>query len=247
MTDSPPIEPPPIDPADEPDLQAAEYVLGALPPHQARALEALALNDPAVAASIAAWERRLAPLADLAVPTPPPLLLWRRLALATGIDSVIQPPVPSRAGPSGAGRRGAWRSAGLWRATTAGAMAIAAGLAFLLFTAPVRGPEPLIAALSPYGGPGATFLVRVGADGAATVVAVGDTAVPQGKSLELWALTAGATAPVSMGLLPERGRAQLTVPAQAGTQLLVSQEPVGGSVSKQPTGPVVFAGKLTGI
>ena len=83
-------------PADEQDLQAAEYVLGALPPHQARALEALAMSDAALADRIAAWERRLAPLADLVVPSPPPPLLWQRLALATGIDSVIQPMVADR-------------------------------------------------------------------------------------------------------------------------------------------------------
>ena len=221
------------------DLHAAEYVLGVLPANQARVLEALAMNDPSVAASIAAWENRLAPLADLVPQAAPPPILWRRLALATGIDSVIQPSVPVR--------RDAGRSAGRWRAVAVGFMAVAASLAFLLYTKSIAGPEPLIAALSPYGGPGATFLVRVGADGAATVVAVGDTNVPQGKTLELWAVTAGATAPVSMGLLPPNGRTLLTVPAQPGTQLLVSQEPAGGSPTKQPTGPVVYAGKLTGI
>ena len=223
----------PTDPFDEQDLQAAEYVLGALPPNQARALEALALNDPAVSASIAAWEMRLAPLADLVPPVAPPPVLWRRLALATGIDSVIQAP-PAR------------RGTGFWRAATVGAMAIAASLAFLLYTKPVAGPEPLIAALSPYGQPGATFLVRVGPDGAASIIAVANTNVPQGRSLELWAVAAGG-APVSMGLLPESGRAKLSIPVAPGTQLLVSQEPAGGSPTKQPTGPVVYAGQLTGI
>lgn len=226
------------DPFDEQDMQAAEYVLGALPPNQARALEALAMNDAAVSASITAWEMRLAPLVNLVEPVAPPPVLWRRLALATGIDSVIQAPPP---------RRGAWRSAGLWRATTVGAMAIAASLAFLLYTKPITGPEPLVAALSPYGQPGATFLVRVGPNGVATVVAVANTNVPQGRSLELWAVAAGATAPVSMGLLPESGRAQLSLKVAPGTQLLVSQEPAGGSPTKQPTGPVVYAGQLTGI
>lgn len=221
------------------DLHAAEYVLGVLPVNQARMLEALALNDDSVAASIAAWETRLAPLADLVPRAAPPPLLWRRLAMATGIDSVILPPVPAR--------RQTRRSAGRWRAVALGSMAIAASLAVLLYTKTLAGPEPLIAALSPYGGPGATFLVRVGADGAATVTAVGDTNLPQGKSLELWAVTAGSTVPVSMGLLPANGRATLTVPAQSGTQLLVSQEPDGGSPTKQPTGPVVYAGTLTKI
>ncbi len=228
------------DPApDDRDLQAAEYVLGALPPNQARALQALAMSDVSVASSIAAWEARLAPLADLVPPRAPPAMLWRRLALATGIESVIQAPPQGR---SAAGR--VWRSPGLWRAMTVGSMAVAASLAFLLYVAK---PEPLTAVLAPGSAPGGTFLVRVGPDGAATVVALGDISVPQGRALELWAVAAGAAAPVSMGLLPPAGRVRLNIPLPAGTQLLVSQEQAGGSPTKQPTSTPIFAGRLTGI
>lgn len=226
-----------LNPQDEQDLHAAEYVIGLLPPHQARALEALALNDSTVAASVAAWERRLAPLADVVDPVTPPPVLWRRLALAAGIDSVIQPEISARSQFP--------RGLAVWKGLTAGSLAIAAALAYLLLVKPPV-PAPLIAALTPYNSPGATFLIRVGPDGAATVVAVGDTNVPQGRALELWAVT-GTAAPVSLGLLPDNGRKPLTISAPAGTQLLVSQEPVGGSTTKAPTGPVVYAGKLTGI
>lgn len=232
-----------VSPADELDLQAAEYVLGTLTPAEARALEALALTDPAVAAGLAAWEDRLSPLAALVDPVSPPPMLWRRLALATGLEPIIHAPMLPR---RSAAKR-AWRSAGVWRGMTAGATAIAACLAILLLTRPAAGPEPLVAALTPYNQPGATFLVRVGADGLATVVAVADTNVPAGRSLELWSLPTGATVPVSMGLLPSSGRARLPLPMPPGTQLLVSQEPAGGSPTKLPTGPVVLAGKLTGI
>lgn len=223
---------------DDLDIQAAEYALGVLDPAEARAVESLSFENPALANSIAAWEARLAPLVNLVEPVPPPPALWRRLALATGIDSVIQP-APRRASR-------AWRSAALWRATTAGAMAIAASLAFLLYTTPAN-QAPLIAALVPSGMQGATFLVRVGPDGAATVSAVGDPVVPQGRSLELWALKAGATVPVSMGLLPAQGRGRLVIQQPQDTQLLVSQEPAGGSPTHLPTGPVVYSGRLTGI
>ena len=217
------------------DLRAAEYALGVLDPAEARALEALSFDNPALATSIADWEARLAPLVGVLTPLPPPAVLWQRLALATGIESVIQP---------AARRGGGWRGAGLWRATTAGALAVAASLAFLLYTAPVQ-TNPLIAALVPSGVQGATFLVRVGPDGKASVAAVGDPAVPQGRSLELWALKAGV--PVSIGLLPSAGRGQLTIDQPADTQLLVTQEAAGGSRTRQPTLPVIYAGKLTGI
>lgn len=219
-------------PSDEPDMLAAEYVIGLLPATDARVLEAQARQDPALAASIAAWELRMSPLAGAVEPVTPPPVLWQRLALAVGIDSVIQPIAP--------GRR-ASRGGAVWKGISFGSLALAAGMAWLVFV-----NQPLVAALSPYGSPGATFLVRVGPGGTATVVAVGSLDVPQGRALELWAVN-GTAAPVSMGLLPDSGRKTLSIPQGAGTQLLVSQEPAGGSPTKAPTGPVVYAGTLTGI
>ena len=102
-----------------------------------------------------------------------------------------------------------------------------------------------LAALSPAGTPGATFLVRISENGAAVVIAA---TVPQqvpGRALELWALASGAAAPTSLGLLPTGGSAILRVPARAGTQLLVSDEPAGGSPTGQPTGPVRYQGTIT--
>jgi len=247
MSGSGPVNPDsglPDDLPDDLDIRAAEYALGVLDDAEARALEALSFNDPAVANSIAAWEARLAPLAEVVPPLTPPPVLWQRLALATGIESVIRP-VPASDKRPGGGR--VWRGAALWRATTAGALAIAASLAFLLYTETATTPVPLVAALVPSGMQGATFLVRVAPDGSATVAAVGDPAVPQGRSLQLWALKPDATVPVSMGLLPSGGRGRLTIQEPAETRLLVSQEPAGGSPTKLPTGPVVYSGRLTGL
>lgn len=229
-----------VDPgADDPDLAAAEYVLGTLPPDQARAVEALALADPAVAASVLWWQQRLAPLADAVAPAPPPPELWRRLALATGIEG--QRVRRERTAPW----RRAWDSLDLWRSATFGAMAAAAALGFVLLR-PAPGPLPeFLAALSPVGTPGATFIVRIGADGAAVIVAASLPDRPAERALELWALPAGASIPVSLGVLPRDGRARFQAPARTGTQLLLSDEPLGGSPTGQPTGPVVYQGAVT--
>ncbi len=76
---------------DDRDLDVAEYGLGVLLPEQGRAFEALVLADSAVAASLRAWETRLAPLTGAVPPVFPPRVLWCRLALATGIE-----PAPNR-------------------------------------------------------------------------------------------------------------------------------------------------------
>ena len=54
----------------------------------------------------------------------------------------------------------------------------------------------------------------------------------------------GATKPASLGVIPAEGK---VVPPgiKAGTMLLVSLEPKGGSPTGQPTGPVLYAGKLS--
>jgi len=223
------------------DLDAAEYVLGLLSPEQARAIEALAMQDPVVANSIVGWQNRLSPLAATVTPEFPPPELWQRLALATGLQKVVL----RRTVPRRNALEKLWRNLALWRGATFGAAALAAGLAFLVLTPKPLAPEPLLAALSPQGSPGAVFLVRVGERGQATVIAVGRLNIPLDRTLELWALREGAPAPVSLGLLPGGGRTLLRANVTAGTRLLVSQEPTGGSPTGAPTGPVVYAGLLT--
>lgn len=226
----------PVDDPGDPDLAAAEYVLGTLPSDQARALEALVMADPVVAASLRAWEARLAPLAAVVPPVPPPRDLWRRLALATGIEDAAR----RRPKLSFAGR--VWGNLAVWRGVSFGSALAAAALAFALLRPPASADPGLVAALSPSGAPGAAFVVRIGADGSGVIMATGLAPVVPGRSLELWALVPDAAAPVSLGVLPLDGRARLRAPARAGTQILVSNEPSGGSPTGQPTGPVLFGG-----
>ncbi len=235
-------DPPFDDPAPgDRDLDAAEYVLGLHTPDEARAMESLAMQDPAVAASIIAWQNRLSPLAVAVTPQFPPPELWQRLALATGLQKVsVRRPVPRRSA-----FEKAWRSPALWRGTTFASLALAAVLAFFVLSAPKPvAPDSLLAALAPQGTPGAVFLVRVGEGGRTTITAVGRLNIPLDRSLEMWALREGAPAPVSLGLLPGGGRTLLRANLAAGTRLLVSQEPTGGSRSGAPTGPVVYTGLL---
>ncbi|WP_348644590.1 anti-sigma factor [Methylobacterium sp. WL1] len=78
--------------------------------------------------------------------------------------------------------------------------------------------------------------------GTAQVRPVGAEA-PAGRSLELWYV--GAEGPKPLGLVGG-GATRVTLPQGASPDavLAVSVEPQGGSPSGQPTGPVVFTGKL---
>lgn len=220
---------------DEPGMLAAEYVLGSLDLAEMRDAEALLERDAGFGREVTFWQDHLAPLTSLVVPVTPPAALWSRLALATGIGGD-----PRRSRPG---------NPRLWQGTTAAALALAASFAAAAF---LPGAPPTVvpgarfaAALAPLATP-ARFLAETQPDGSIVVVSLGNAPAPQGRDFQLWELPQGATAPVSLGVLPTGQR--VIAPAQrplAQTQLLVSEEPAGGSTTGAPTGPVVFGGTLT--
>jgi anti-sigma-K factor RskA len=226
------------------DLLGGEYVLGVLDAESA-AVEQLAARDDTLALAIEQWQNRLAPLALLADPVPPPAALWPRLAAAIG--GFAEPEPEAGAAVVAFPRRSAWNSLGVWRAATAAALVLAAafaGIAFLQRPAP---PAELAAALAPANAPAPVFLAETQPDGSILVRPLSHVAVESGKDLELWALPAGATRPVSLGVLPAIGKHVPGELAKPSTQLLVSLEPQGGSPTGLPTGPVLYAGTLTRV
>ncbi len=65
-----------------------------------------------------------------------------------------------------------------------------------------------------------------------------------GRALELWLIAEGADTPVSLGILPSEQSATLDISAEhsaalAGATLAISDEPLGGSPTGQPTGAVL--------
>jgi anti-sigma-K factor RskA len=73
---------------DDPDLLAAEYVLGSLSIAEREEVELRARSDFAFAAAIAVWERRLGPLNELIAPQTPPDGIWQKVS--SRIDDVPQ-------------------------------------------------------------------------------------------------------------------------------------------------------------
>lgn len=216
------------------DLLAAEYVLGALDEASAHEIAVRAQTEPALQAAIAAWQERLEPLTLLAAPETPPASLWRRIAVSTGIVA---------AKPSAGALVRAWRSVVLWRFAAASGFALAAALAGFVFLR--MPPDRLVAALVPAGSAAAAFLAELQPDGSLRLVALEPVPVAQDKDLELWALPAGASHPIPLGVLPASGSRLAPPNVPAGqTKLLVSLEPRGGSPTGLPTGPVLFAGTL---
>ena len=209
---------------------AGEYVIGVLDAAGAAEAERRIAADPAFAAEVLEWERNLMPMTSLVAPVAPPADLWDRIE--TSIGRPAAPVKPAAANDNGRG---------LWRATAFAAMAVAAGLVAFVFLRPP--PPPVVAVMLPYKDAVPVLVAIAQPSGAYLIRETSAIPVAADRDLELWAMKAGATKPESLGVIPPAGRQVAGVPE--GTTLLVSMEPKGGSPTGQPTGPVVYAGKLT--
>lgn len=220
--------------ADDPDLRAAEYVLGTLDARERAVIEGEAARDPVVQARIRAWEQRLNPLAEtVGAQTPPPRV---RAAVLRALPNPGYADAREIDGLRVRLRR--------WRIAAGGAGLLAAGLALFLAVGPSRAPSGgRYLAVVQGGGTLPALIVQVDMrTGLAQVRPVGAEA-PADRSLELWYV--GAQGPRPLGLVGA-GQSQVRLPAGTAPDgvIAVSVEPPGGSPTGQPTGPVVYTGKL---
>ncbi|MBR0672170.1 anti-sigma factor [Neoroseomonas soli] len=221
----------PADPAEREAL-AGEYVLGTLTASEARGIERAMDTDDALREAVLAWEARLAPLTEFAQPETPPPGLWERIAGA------LDPPAAAAPAP-------APRPSGIWRIWALGASAVAAALAALLLLSPK--PEPRLTTVLLTQGDQPAWLVEADR-GALRLAALNPRPLPPDRVMQIWALPPGATAPTSLGLIPA-GEGRLTVAPEGvrpepGMLIEITLEPPGGSPAGQPTGPVLFVGRL---
>jgi anti-sigma-K factor RskA len=212
------------------DSLAAEHVLGTLNAREAAEVaRAIPFNAP-LREAVAAWEARLAPLAGLSLPEAPPAELWDRIeaSLAAHASAPAGPMRPSR----------------LWKAWAAGATAVAAGLAAFLILRPAEPARMMTVLLTSRDQP--AWLVE-SEGGGLRLASLNPRAVEPGRVQQLWALPPGATAPISLGLIPESGQASVApglVRPEPGMLIEITLEPPGGSPTGRPTGPILFIGRL---
>ena len=226
---------------DDREELAAEFALGTLSADEQREAEALLASDAAFAGMVKAWERRLIPLALALEPIEAPPRIRGAVMKAIAGDAPGSETVVS------------WkRKASAWRLATVGASAIAASLAAFIFVGKPAGPptDQRYVAVLQAEGPGPAFLASIDlANGSISVRTMGAVAQP-GKSYELWAVGGGRDKPQSLGVIDASFRIPASKlgkvdPAILGDTLFaVSLEPEGGSPTSQPTGPVMFTGKL---
>jgi anti-sigma-K factor RskA len=228
---------------DRHDFTAAEYVLGVLGAEDRRAAEFRMASEPKFAAEVAFWETRLGGLAEAVPAVVPPAKVWA--GIEDRLSASLEPPRE---------RAGFWNSLAFWRpfaiASAGLAVASMAGLVYLAQT-PSLGP-PLLATLDEQSGQPGFLAAANPADGTVTVVPAALLTGALQQSYELWVIPPGGK-PHSLGLVDPKRPVKVVVPPEllphvsADSTLAISLEPVGGSPTGQPTGPVIANGKLASL
>ncbi len=228
------------------DARAAELALGVLEGEEKAAAEAQLVADPAFAAAHDLWTARFMRLLGARDEAPPPSS-WRRIEDRLPANDV------SRTQRDGAALR--W-----WRAGALAASAAAAILAVIVVgRAPDHGNVPVATrAVAP-----PLLAILTGADRAAVVTVSFDPASGRlvsaparlevgTRSAELWVIPPGAS-PRSLGVIGARRPSRRNPPAELArllapdATLALSLEPIGGSPTGAPTGPVILSGKIVAL
>ncbi len=248
---------------DKPELierLAAEYVLGTLHGGARRRFAAWLTADAALRRTVNEWEARLNPMASAVPESVPPKRLWDKVAAAiSGRKSLPH------------GRSAIWDSLAFWRGFGLTASGLAAALAVFVALRPPEivervqvvervvekpmrvsdGANPwqpsFVATLKDRDGK-TMMMLYVGRNSDELWVKYEGDSMPKDASLELWGVDA-AGKPKSLGIIRNSGSNTMKLPAMAEKSvnnfktLAVSMEPVGGSTTGAPTGPVMYQGE----
>ena len=223
---------------DNPDLRdrlAAEYALGTLKGAARRRFESWLHDDAALRLLVQQWNERLVPLGELSPGRAPRARVWR------AIESRLHLEPPPR-------RWQLWHRDPLqwWRTLGLTGTAAAVALALVLLLQQPATQVDTVAALTDERAQAALLVTADHRNGIIAVRVLGQTAVPDERTLQLWAITQQGT-PRSLGVLDDKGSAQLPLNERAlgsdVAMLAVSLEPKGGSPNPNaPTGPVLYKG-----
>jgi anti-sigma-K factor RskA len=227
--------------SEDDELLAAELALGLIDGAERQAAEARLGTDAAFAQAHARWQAYAAAMLSDPGERPKPSV-WTAIEAGLPANDVAPSASPSTL---------RW-----WQVGTLAASAAAIVLGVVALQKPttifVRVPvaqapaAPMVAVLT-----GKKGLVTVSFDPASGRVTSAASGLDIGdRAPELWVIPADGK-PRSMGVMSPSAPGWTKVPATAasalaaGVTIAVSVEPIGGSPTGQPTGPVILTGKMT--
>ncbi|GLQ99088.1 anti-sigma factor [Dyella mobilis] len=230
---------------DRNNLRYAEYVLGVLDADTRAAVAREMIENAEAATAVARWQRHLIPLADTLPDATPPARVWIRITQSLKWSEARQP----------APRRSLLESLRLWQWIGVGASVLAAAcIVVLIRTMAVPTPQivantVMVSSIRQTNGVVGWTATMDLSRKEMIVVSASPTAYTKNRSTQLWLIPRGGK-PISVGVFkPNDTNVMSLSPAllsQLGPTaiLAVSLEPLGGSPTGQPTGPVVAQGQI---
>lgn len=233
---------------DEADqLRYAEYVLGVLDADERAAVAHEVETDAAAATAVAAWQARLNPLAEGIAPLEPPPQVWERIE-----RSLPQSAAPSSRAPVAA-RAGLWENLPLWHWLGIGASVVAASLLVLMLRAPSTSEGGYLTSTIRQQDGTTRWTAMIDLRHARLIVVpTAPVVLAQGRAPELWLIPPGQK-PVPIGMVDRSEPVTIALDQAMVARLgpaaafAVSVEPIGGSPTGQPTGPVIAQGSIAGV
>jgi anti-sigma-K factor RskA len=212
---------------------AAEYALGTLRGRARARFQAMMGSDRIVAETAARWEALVTPLADRVPPEDPPARVWRA--------------IESRIAPARSTASSYWRPF----AMVSGGVATVL-LAFMLWTFTAANPDPDFVAvlMAPDSAP--RMVVSMPSAGMLKARMVKPWKAKDGMGLELWVMARDGKAR-SLGMV-KNDMGETVIPVthsdprmRDAMAFAVSLEPMSGSPTGQPTGPVLCSGVIASV
>ena len=223
------------DPPRDDDIYAAELVLGLGSDADIAAGRRRMTSDPEFASHVVFWQERLTAMTDSIDPVVPPAKLKKRLFAHVFPKERVS--VLERV----------W----FWQGISMAAVLFAGYLGVQLLTittTPSIQPTVLAAQLVSETNPLQVLAVIEPVKNEIALRRIVGEA-PAGRSLELWAILPGQ-APISLGVLSDGETSRILVPQELRSQvaqftLAITDEPLGGSPTGDPTGDLLAAGPIT--
>jgi anti-sigma-K factor RskA len=230
---------------DDIDGLAAEYVLGTLTREERQVVADRRVIDKELDLAIEAWERRLAPLVETISPVAPSPNLYNKIRTQIGPSQQV---VSLKAREQMLARRAA-----RWRNAFVGATAVAASLVGVLGYRETVGRDEArqYVAVLDSGDDLPAFLLTVDTRTKMCVITAVNPPTQSAKTYQVWMVSDKMPKPKSLGMVNKPGEMQM-MPMQSRSEMdllmnasfAVSVEPMGGSPTGAPSGPVMFTGKL---
>lgn len=230
---------------DDIDGLAAEYVLGTLTREERVAVTERRIAERPLDRAIAAWERRLGPLVETVAPVAPSANLYNKIRAQIGLSQHV---VSLKAREQKLARRAA-----RWRNAFVGVSAIAASLVGILGYREnfERKDARQYVAVLDTGSNMPGFLLTLDTGTNMAVITAVNPPKQNNKTYQVWMVSDKMSGPKSLGMVDRPGEMK-KMPMQSGPEMdifmnasfAVSLEPLGGSPTGSPTGPVLFTGKL---